>query len=381
MAAVAPQIRIQPVTTAAERERFLDVPARVYRDDPNWVPPLRSTIAKEIAPERPSDDDSERQFFVALVAAEPNAEAIGRVGVAIDRRLIEREERSVGLVGYFECVPEFAVADALLSAACDWLRERGMELARGPIDLSTHIRCLQLVDGFEQPFVMMPYNPPYYAEFWERAGWMQAIDAYSYRFGSDSMSREMFARAYRVAITSGVTFRPLRLRGKEFEEDVNALYDLFTRAFANNWSSAPRTREDFMEEARSLQSLVDPDIFPIAECDGQMVGFFMALPDYNQALKHVDGRLNLWGLLKFLWFRRQIDRVRVLVLCSLPEYRRKMVPLALIYLAFIGGTRENKGYQTAELGFVFANNSPSRRLIEAAGGTISKTYRAYEKPL
>jgi len=258
---------------------------------------------------------------------------------------------------------------------------RGMELGRGPIDLSTHNRCLLLVEGFEQPYVMMPYNPPYYGEFLERAGWHKAIDAYSYDFTADRLPREMFERAVRVSEKAGVTIRPLRLKGAGFEEDVSAIYDLFTQLFANNWSSAPRSREDFFEEAKALQTLVDPDIFPLAEHDGKLVGFQMSLPDYNMALKHVNGRLDWLGILKFLWYRRQIDRVRVLILCSLPEYRRKMVPLALIHTALMGGTRASKRYKIAELGFVFANNTPSRRLIEASGGTVTKTYRAYEKEL
>ena len=136
-----------------------------------------------------------------------------------------------------------------------------------------------------------------------------------------------------------------------------------------------------MEEAKDLQSLVDPDLFPIAEYNGEMIGFWMGLPDYNIALKHVNGKLDWLGILKFLWYRRQVERGRVLVMCSLPEYRRKMVPLALIYLGMQGGRLKGKPYKRGELGHVYEDNFPSRKLIEAAGGKIYKTYRIYEKAL
>jgi hypothetical protein len=119
----------------------------------------------------------------------------------------------------------------------------------------------------------------------------------------------------------------------------------------------------------------------VAEYNGEMVGFFMGLPDYNIPLKHVRGRLNLLGILKFLWYRRQIDRGRVIAICSLPEYRRKMVPIALIYLGMQGGIQKGKPYNRAELSWVYEDNFPSRKLIEASGGKIYKTYRIYEKVL
>jgi hypothetical protein len=257
-----------------------------------------------------------------------------------------------------------------------------MTLARGPIDLSTHNNCLFLVDGFDSPpMVMMPYNRPYYPEFMERDDWHKAKDAYAYDFWLDKPLPDKFEKAYRIADKSGITFRPLRTKGTGFEQDCLSIYHLFNRAFANNWSSAPRSKEEFLEEAKSLQSLVDPDVFPIAEDKGEMVGFFMGLPDYNIPLKQVGGKLNWLGILKFLWYRRQIDQGRIIAICSLPEYRRKMVPLALIYLGMQGGIKKGKPYKRAELGYVWEDNFPSRRLIEAAGGKIDKIYRIYEKQL
>ena len=136
-----------------------------------------------------------------------------------------------------------------------------------------------------------------------------------------------------------------------------------------------------MDEARSLKDLVNPDIFPIAEDKGEMVGFFMALPDYNIALKHVNGKLNWLGILKFLWYRRKINQGRVIAIAALPEYRRKMLPLALIYKGWEGNRRIGTPYKRADLSWVFEDNMPSRKIIEATGATRSQTYRIYEKEL
>lgn len=361
---------------------FLDVPARVYANDPHWVPRLRSDVAKKLEPGNPFLQYGKLQQFIALSQEVGGTQAVGRIVAAVNQRLVEREGQNVGLFGFFECVQDFAVAQALLEAACNWLREQGMTVVRGPIDFSTHNYCLFLIDGFDSsPTVMMPYNPPYYPQFIERDGWYKAKDAYAYNLPLDRPLPLKFEKAYRIACKSGINFRPLRTKGKGFEQDAIAIYHLFNRAFANNWSSTPRSQAEFMEEAKTLRSLVYPELFPIAEYKGEMVGFFMALPDYNIPLKYVGGKLNLLGTLKFLWYRRQIDRGRVLVICSLPEYRRKMVPLALIYLGMQGGTQRSKPYKRAELGEVYEDNLPSRKVIEATGAKIYKTYRIYEKVL
>ncbi|MBD2096030.1 hypothetical protein H6F90_12830 [Trichocoleus sp. FACHB-591] len=382
VATQASTYQIRAVTTPAEQDLFLDVPTRVYANDPNWVPPLRSSTAKQFSPSNPFLQYGKLQPFIAVTQGAKGPEAVGRVVAAVNQRLIEREGQQIGLFGFFECIADFAIAQALLDAVCEWLRQQGMTAVRGPIDLSTHNSCLWLVDGFDSPpMVMMPYNPAHYPEFAERLGWQKAKDAYAYNFPLDKPLPTEFEKAYRIACKSGVTFRPLRTKGEGFEQDCLSLYRLFTTAFAGNWSSTPRTQEEFLEEAKELQSLVDPDVFPIAEYNGEMIGFFMGLPDYNIPLKQVGGKLNWLGILKFLWYRRQINQGRVIAICSLPEYRRKMVPLALIYLGMSGGIQKGKPYQRAELSWVYEDNFPSRKLIEASGGKIYKTYRIYEKAL
>lgn len=366
------------VTTAAQQDQFLDLPKQIYAQDRHWVPPIRADVAQKFAPSNPFFQYGRLQRWLVVREGQP----IGRIVAAVNDRLIAKEGNQVGLFGFFECVNELAVAQALLQTACTWLQQQGMTAVRGPIDLSTHNSCLFLVDGFDAPpMVMMPYNPAYYPTLMEQSGWQKAKDAYAYELPLDRTLTAKFEKGYQIACKSGVTFRPLHTKGAKFEQDAISLYKLFTTAFANNWSYTPRTQAEFLAEAKSLQNLVDPDVFPVAEYNGEMIGFWMGLPDYNIALKHVNGKLNGLGILKFLWYRRQIDQGRVITICSLPEFRRKMVPLGLIYLGMKGGQLKGKPYKRAELSWVYEDNYPSRKLIEASGGTIAKTYRIYQKSL
>ncbi len=373
----------KPVTTTTEQADFFAVPAYVYRNDPYWVAPIESSTAKQFSDENPFFQYGRLQQFIAYQGEQP----VGRIVAAVNNRLLERETEAIGLIGFFECINDLDIGQALLNAATNWLKHQGMRIARGPIDLSTHNNCLFLADGFDAaPMLMMPYNPQYYLDIMEVNGWHKAKDAYAYDFRVDKPLPDSFERGYKIARKAGITFRAIQTKGEAFEQDCRHIYELFTTAFAHNWSSSARTEDEFMEEAKELQPLVDTDIFVIAEdpkkeSDNKMVGFFMALPDYNMALKHVQGKLNLIGILKFLWYRRQINQARVLAICTLPEYSRKMVALAVVYLGMQGGSQKTTRYKRAELSWVYEDNMRSRNIIESTGATIYKTYRIYEKSL
>jgi len=255
-------VQVRAIATPEEIEQFLDVPAKVYAHDLNWVPPLRSSVAKQLAPDNPFLQYGKLQAFIAVKPGKSGEEVVGRIVASVNQRLIEREGKNIGLFGFFECIEDLAVAEALLQAACQWLQGQGMSRVRGPIDLSTHNNCLMLVDGFDSPpMMMMPYNPPYYPRFIEQDGWQKAIDAYSYLLQVDRPLPAEYEKGYRIAAKSGINFRRINLKGEAFDRDVEGIYHLFTKAFANNYSSTPRTLEEFREEAQDLKSVVDPDIF------------------------------------------------------------------------------------------------------------------------
>jgi hypothetical protein len=371
---------VKPVLDETDLELFLDVPYFIYKNDPHWVAPIRSSIKKQL--QLANNPFWEYGKFQGFIALNQDQQPVGRIVAAVNDKLIEREQENIGLFGYFECVENYNIAQSLLQSATDWLKQFNISKIRGPINLSTHNDCLFLIDGFDsQPLFMMPYNPKYYVEFMIKDNWQKAKDAFAYNFLADISLDNKFEKGYQIACKSGIKFRPINTKGEDFDRDVKQIYELFTTAFANNWSSTPRSEAEFLEEAKDLKDLIDPDIFPVAEYNGEMVGFFMALPDYNIPLKKVNGKLDWWGIIKFLWNKRKINQARVIAICSLPEYRRKMLPLGLIYLGMKGGKMRGKSYQGAELSWVWEDNFPSRKLIEASGGKIYKTYRIYEKSI
>lgn len=371
---------IKPVTNSQEMSAFLDVPKKVYANDTNWVPPLNSSIKKELGEDSSFLEYGEFAKFIAI--SETSQEVLGRIVAAINHKLIAKENKQVGIFGYFECVNDYQIAEALLETACNWMGDRQIVMVRGPINLSTHNSCMFLADGFDSPpTMMMPYNPPYYPEFILRHGWTKVKEAYAYLLPLNQSLPAKFKKAYQICCKSGITFRSINLKEEGWKKDCEQIYQYMTQGFSQSWSYTPWTREEFFQEAEDLRSVVDTDIFIIAEDKDQMVGFCFALPDYNLALKHVNGKLDWLGIIKLLWYRRQINRARVSTIFSLPEYRRQMVSLSIIYLLMEQGTKAGKKYQEAELSWVWQDNLPSRKLTEASGAKLHKTYHIYEKLL
>ncbi|WNZ27124.1 hypothetical protein HJG54_29885 [Leptolyngbya sp. NK1-12] len=378
------QIEIRCVETPQDQQAFIDLPRLIYQNDRNWVPALDSTVAEIFDSNHPFFEYGEMECFLAF----RHNQLVGRVASVINRRLIALEGKKVGLFGFFECFEDLTVAQALLEAVQQWLRDRGIEVVRGPIDLSTDQRCLFLIDGFDSPPMFnTAYNPPYYPKFLEQLGWYKAKDAVAYILDVNSAPSKALSRGYEIAKKSGLTFRHINIASEYFESECRQIYHLSKISYSNrngSWNYNPSTEAEFLRNAQQLRSLIDPNCIWIAEDptkDKEMVGAIIGIPDYNLVLRHLNGRLNWCSQLKFLWYRRMIDQGRVILIASRPDYRHKMVPLALIYLILTNHSQSYKKYRRAELSWVWEDNLPSRKLIEISGGKVYKTYRLYEKAL
>jgi hypothetical protein len=381
---ISTQIKVITVTTFQEEQAFLDLPKDIYQDNPNWVPPLRSSVSENFAPSNPFFEYGELERFLAV----RNNQVVGRIVSAINRRLIDVEKRNVGLFGFFECVEDLAVAEALLKTAQHWLQKRNMELVCGPINLSTDRLCLFLVDNFDlPPMFNTSYNPPYYPKFLEQLGWYKAKDAVGYIMDLDIAPSTTLERGYEIARKSGLSFRRIKTDPKHYPEECRLIHRLSIDSYAGRkqgWGYTPPTEAEFLRDTDKLRTLLNPDGVWIAEDpsdNNQMVGVVVGIPDYNMVLRHLNGNLNWWSKVKFSWYRRKINQARVILIASLPKYRSKMVSLALIYLVLTEGGQRGTRYRQAELSWVWEDNLPSRKLIEASGGKVYKTYRLYEKSL
>lgn len=367
---------VAPVRDAAALDRFIRLPWEIYRDDPAWVPPLRADVRKLLDREHhPFHEHADAEYFLALRDDRP----VGRIAAVVNHAYNEFHETTTGVIGLFESIDDQTVADALLDTAADWLRDRGMTVAQGPFNLSTNDELYSpgvLLDGFEHPPVLlMAHTPRYYPRLFEGAGWSKAKDLLSYWVDNSDGAPERLVRAMGrlEASMEGLVIRSVDL--KQLDREVERIKEVYNSAWERNWGFTPLTDAEIRHMAKDLRSIVDPRFALIAEVRGEPVAFALALPDFNQALKHVNGRLFPFGILKLLWYRRKIDCLRVFTLGLKPEYRRRGLD-ALLYLRL----HQNGlpvGLARGEAAWILEDNWGMRRGLERMGGTVSRTYRVY----
>jgi GNAT superfamily N-acetyltransferase len=367
------EIEVLPVRSPRDLKEFVDFPYSFYRDDPYWVPPLR-IAQKELFDfeKHPFYRHAEAQCFLAR----EGRRTIGRIAAILNHNHNRFHNESAGFFGFFECVQSQAAANALLGAARDWLRSRGAKVVRGPVNPSTNYECGLLVEGFDScPQVMMTYNPSYYSALLEGAGLRKAKDLYAYYAATNGGANGRIERlARRTTELKEVGIRPIRMNA--FREDVEAVWEVYNSAWSRNWGFVPMTRDEFLFMSRDMKSILEPELVLLGEVKGRVVGFALALPDINQALKHTNGRLFPLGLLKILYHKRSITSVRVIVLGVIQEYRTAGV--AAGFYAELFRRAKRLGYEGGEMSWVLEDNVLMDRSIEALGGKRYKTYRIYE---
>jgi GNAT superfamily N-acetyltransferase len=352
---------------------FVDLPYRLYRDHPFWVPPLRMQ-QKELLNTRkhPFYAHADMQCFLAR----RNGEACGRVAAIVDRNFNAFHGEQGGSFGFFEAVEDVEVARALMQAAREWLRQRGVQVIRGPLSPSTNYECGMLVEGFElSPNVMMPYNPPSYPKMLEAVGLRKAKDLLAYWGSTGEVAASKVGRvAERAAKARGINIRPIRMN--QFDQEVETIWKLYNSAWERNWGFVPMTREEFLHEAAEMKQVLKPELVLVGEAKGRAVGFALALPNINHALKHAGGRLFPLGLLKILYHQRSIPEVRVLALGVVEEHRSAGV--AAGFYAALTRNAARLGYGGGEMSWILEDNVLMNRSLEAMGARKYKTYRIYE---
>lgn len=366
---------VRPVFSRRERGDFLKFPWILYRDDPNWIPPLRGSQA-ELAGFRahPFFEHNQIQTFVAY----RGKEVCGRIAAIVNRGHIERFRERRGFFGFFECVDDQPVADGLLEAARAWLAEQGLLLVRGPTSPSMHYGLGVLIEGFgSPPTFMMAYNPPYYARLLETYGFRKTHDLYAYEGHVDMLPKvaaKLGPIAEQIKQHCHVTIRPFDR--SRFLEDVRTFLDIYNRSLVATWGFVPMTASEIQHMAKGLRYLIVPELALAAEIDGRVIGAVFALPDYNPRIKAIDGRLFPFGFIRLLWNKRNIKRLRLISTNVLPEYQLSGVGLVL-HAGLVPKALE-WGVQEAEFSWVLESNDLSRGSLEKAGAKRTKTYRLYD---
>jgi len=379
-------VRIVPVTSKTQRQEFVKFPWRLYRNDPHWVPPIYGDRLKLLDPEEhPFWEHAEQQLFLAM----RGQEVVGTISAILNHRHNQVHEDKVGFFGFFEVIDDAAVAEALLEAATGWLRERGMEAIRGPENPSQNEEVGLLVDGLDQPpVIMMTYNPGYYQGFLERAGFAKAQDLYAWHLRTSIFDHDVqqLPRKF-LRVADQARQRPdlvvRKFEPKHFDREVEIAKQIYNLAWEKNWGFVPFTDHEIEHLGQELKPFLDPEVVYIAEMDGKAAGISLGAPDVYQAVLKARPQPNNWSfpltVLKLLWHKRKIDTFRLLIMGVVPEYRTFGIEAALIVETARGAFA--KGYEYCEMSWILESNDMMNRIIERLGGRIYKTYRIYEKPL
>ena len=361
--------------------RFLDVPERLYSNDPNWITPLRSDVAKVFSDENPFFRHAEIQLFVA----HRGKTDVGRIAAIVDREHNEFHGEKTAFFGFFESENDPETAGLLFDAAALWGRERKMEVLRGPANPSLNDEAGLLVDGFDSPPVfMMTYNPSFYPALVEGAGFRKAKDLLAYWF---DVGREPLARLEKMAarVTArepNVVVRPIRK--KTLNADLPKIREVYNAAWEKNWGFVPMTPEEMDFMAARLKPLLDEKFAFLGEVrrpDGTLepIAFLLAMPDFNRAIADTKGRLLPFGWLKFLLAQKKIRTLRVITLGIKRDWRMR----GLNAVMFAAGLRASleRGLTGVEVSWLLEDNDLVIRSVKIFGGRLYKTYRMYDRAI
>jgi len=373
-----PSLEIVPADTGGALRRFLDVPYRLHRDRPHFVPPLRRE-------HRDLFDKGRHPFFLhaeaAFFLAQRDGHPVGRIEAIVNHAHNRFHDDRVGFFGAFESENDRAVSDALLASAARWLSQHGMRVMRGPVTHSTNEECGLLVDGFEEPpMIGMPYNPPFYPSLLEAFGLTKVKDLYAWEVrASQAIPDKIHRVAEIVRKSTNVVVRLVNFG--DYTSEIRRAMSVYNASWTRNWGFVPLTEAEFVHVAERLRPLLErfPEGALLAEVGGHPIGFCLAVLDANQALARVrDGRLFPFGLWTLYRGLRRVDQVRVMALGIRPEFRHSGID-ALIYLELLS-RGQRLGYRRAEISWTLEDNRAMNRAIRM-GGRHHKTYRLYDVPL
>jgi GNAT superfamily N-acetyltransferase len=369
---------VREVEKPRELERFIRFPWKIYRGDKNWVPPL-------IFERRDLLDPKKNPFFEhaavkLFMACNDSGQELGRIAAVKNNNHLRTHNDNVGFFGLFECVNDSVVAKALFDAAAGFLRGQGLKTMRGPENLSVNDDLGLLIEGFDTPpMIMMPYNPPYYEKLIEGCGFRKAMDLFAYygEAANKSIPPEIERGAKICERRLKCTVRGLRM--SEFAAELKRIHAVYSSAWEDNWGAVAMTDHEFDHLAEALKDTLDPDLCLVAEIGGEVVGFSLALPDFNQILARLNGRLFPFGIVKFLYYKNKIDALRLLAMGVIKKFRSRGIDSIFYYETTKRALA--RGITRGEMSWILENNVLMNRILERLGFSVYKKYRLYDSSL
>ena len=381
-------ITLKRVESAADRTAFVDLPWRLYANDPHWVPPLKSEVRGLIGglKSNPWFGHAEAMFWLALKDGKP----VGRISAQVDQLVIAEGAPGMGPGtghwGMFECIDDQAVADALLATAEDWLRAKGMTRAMGPFSLSIWDEPGLLVQGFEgPPTVMMGHQLPYYERLITARGYQGIKDMHAWSLPIAQPFPEMVQRIVAFSERNAkLVTRPVNKA--KFDEEAALILDILNDAWADNWGFVPLTPLEITYVGKKLKPIIFERLVRIAEYEGEPVGFMITLPDINELTRDLNGRLFPFGWAKLLWRLRapRVKRMRVPLMGIRKTLQGHRVAslMAFQMIEYIRRAAvEEFGASEGEIGWILDDNGPMRSIADAIDSHVTRTYRVFERAL
>ena len=371
-------ITVRAATSWRDRRRFQRLPWAIYANDPNWVPPI-------LAQERLLLGWGRHPFFdhaeMVTLLAERNGKVAGRLAVFVNAIHNTKYDEKRGFFGFFECVDDLAVARELFAAGRAWLLQRGMAAWRGPVNPSLNYTCGLLIDGFgSSPVFLMTYNPPYYAALIEACGFARTQDMYAFEMDVALLAK--LVDRYKPAVMSsleGDDFVVRRFDRKHFAEEIRTFLEIYNRALDGTWGFTPLQEGEVTHIAKEMGQIIAPEFAAFAMVDGVAVGAVLALLDYNQIIRKLNGRLLPFGIFRILWGRKRINVARAMAVTMLPEYQQS--GLGVVLLDRLVESAKPWGLKGWEFSWVLESNEASRGSLRRAGTKLTKTYRIYDRAL
>lgn len=365
---------IHKVESKNDLMAFIKMQWKIYKNDPHWVPPLIMDRKKNLDKKKnPFFKHAEADYFLAV----KNGEIVGRIAAIKNDLHNKHHNDKVGFFGFFECINDQQVADALFETARNWLKERGLTSMRGPANPSSNDEYAMLLEGFDDsPRLLMPYNPPYYLTLCENYGFKKEKDLYAYKLESDKvLSSDKLRRGAEIAKTrSGIKITTLDI--KNFQSELEKVKKVYNAAWAPNWGFVPMTDEEIDAMAKDLKAIVEPALVLFGEVDNKIVGFALAMPDYNQIFKKMNGKLFPFGIIRLLTGKKKINWARIITLGIIPEYQKRGLD-AVFYWEIVNRAREI-GIIFGEASWILEDNEMMNRGAKVMNGELYKKYRIYE---
>jgi hypothetical protein len=373
------KVEVVEVETGSQLDEFIEYPNHLYRGCPQYVTPLKM--------ERDEFFDKEKNPFyktakVKLFLAMRDEKVCGRIATCVNYTHNDFHHEKVGFFGFFDCPDDYEIAQPLLKVAMITLKKEGMEKMRGPMNFSTNHEIGFLVEGYEHPpTVMMPYNYPYMPRLAEKFGLKKVMDLLGFLITKETPISERIDRVVKkLQERTGITVRSLNER--DFDNEVQRMLTVYNQAWAHNWGFVPMDEAEFYATVKNMKQIYDPHLVFIAEHKDKPVAFSVALPDFNQALIHLKGKLFPFGLIKLLWhtkIRNKVNGVRMITMGVIPEYHKRGIDMMFFINTYKTGIE--RGFKWAELSWILETNELMCRAAGNMGAKPYKKYRIMEMPL